>query len=375
MSGATGTQPSSPSGASVALGDLSIAGARSCHVPVPPSPLVDGQRRPVRYLRLSVTDRCNFRCRYCMPEEGVPFVGREALLTFEEIERLVRCFVRLGVDRVRITGGEPLLRRGIARLVGRVASIPGVADVAMTTNGAGLRQQAADLAAAGLQRVNVSLDTLRPDRFRDLTRTGDLAHVLAGLDAAQAAGLHPIKLNAVIVRGFNDDELVDLAYFARDRGLALRFIEYMPIGLDGFWSDATFVGMDEVLERLGEHFDVGAPLGYGPEAEVAGQGPAIHRDLVPPDGGDPIRIGIITALSHNFCEQCNRVRLTATGTLQECLAFPGQLSLRDALREGASDEALLALVERALWTKGPGHGFEAIGGGLRTMQAMSVTGG
>ncbi len=329
----------------------------------------------MKYLRLSVTDRCNFRCRYCMPEEGVPFVKRDGLLSFEEIERLVRCFVRLGVDRVRLTGGEPLLRRGLPNLISRISAIDGVEDVAMTTNGAGLRHVAKELSEAGLSRINVSLDTLRPDRFRDITRVGDLQHVLDGIDAARAAGLAPIKLNAVVVRGVNDDELLDLVYFSRDQGLVLRFIEYMPIGLDGFWSDATFVPMTEVLEKLGEHFDVGAPLGYGPEAEIAGQGPAIHRDLVPPDGGAPIRVGIITALSHNFCESCNRVRLTATGTLQECLAFPGELSLRDAMRAGASDDELLALVERVFWAKGPGHSFEAIGGGLRTMQAMSVTGG
>lgn len=345
------------------------------HQPRAPRPLVDGHRRSVRYLRLSVTDRCSYRCRYCMPAEGVDFVPRGQLLTFEEIETLVRCFVRLGVERVRLTGGEPLLRRDLASLVARIAALDGIRDVAMTTNAARLATAAAPLAAAGLTRLNVSLDTLRPERFIELTRTGKLDRVLAGLEAAREAGLRPLKLNAVVVRGFNDDELGDLVRFAAARDLVLRFIEYMPIGLDGFWSDKTFVSVAEMLERLAPAWDVGEPIGYGPGAGIVGQGPAVYRDLSPRGGGPAVRVGFVTALSDNFCAGCNRVRLTATGTLQECLAFPGRLSLRDALRAGAADDDLVTLIADALWAKGAGHRFEAKDGGQRTFQAMSVTGG
>ncbi|MGM0575478.1 MAG: GTP 3',8-cyclase MoaA [Myxococcota bacterium] len=343
--------------------------------PPAPRPLVDGERRKVHYLRMSVTDRCNFRCRYCMPEEGVRFVPRRDLLSFEEVERLVACFVRLGIRRVRLTGGEPLLRRDVVDLVGRIGAVDGVEDLAMTTNGYALSDLAGPLRDAGLERLNISIDTLREDRFRTMTRTDLLSRVLEGIDAARDAGFSPIKLNVVVVRGFNDDELVDLVRFAAERGAVVRFIEYMPIGVDGFWSDDTFMSTGAMLERLAEDFDVREPIGHGPSAGIRGEGPAVYRELTPRGGGASTCVGFISALSHNFCSTCNRVRMTATGTLQECLAFPGALSLRDALRGGASDDEIVALVEEALWSKGPGHRFDVEGGGQRVYQSMNVTGG
>ncbi len=343
--------------------------------PTPPPALVDGHRRSVRYLRLSVTDRCNFRCRYCMPEEGLAFVPRTDLLTFEEIELLVRAFARLGVTRVRLTGGEPTLRRDIVELVSRLAAIETVEDLAMTTNGWCLDRLAAPLAEAGLERLNISIDTLKPERFRSLTRTGELGRVVDGIRAAREAGLGPVKLNAVVVRGFNDDELGDLVRFAADEGALLRFIEYMPIGLDGFWSGATFVPLDEVLESLSGPFEISDSIGRGARAEVTGEGPAVYRLLRPRDGGEAVKVGFIHAVSHAFCSSCNRVRVSATGTLQECLAFAGEVSLRDVIRAGADAETLSAAIEDALFGKAAGHRFDASTGGVRVPLSMSVTGG
>ncbi len=330
----------------------------------------------MRYLRLSVTDRCSFRCAYCMPPGGVPFVQRSEVLTFEEITRLVRCFVRLGIDKVRLTGGEPLLRRDITQLIAGIRAVPGVTDVAMTTNGIALPTMASELAKAGLSRVNVSLDSLRPDRFDALTRTRNLLpRVLAGLDASLACGLNPVKLNAVVVRRFNDDELGSLVAFAGKRGVDLRFIEFMPIGTDGFWAGDTFVSTDEMLQRLAGDYEIAAPLGFASEVGVAGGGPAVYRDLTPRGGGPAVRVGFISALSHNFCAACNRVRVGATGELRECLAYESSVSLRDQMRRGVDDEVLVATVRDALYGKGVGHRFDATGGGLRTARSMSSIGG
>jgi len=351
--------------------------APTAHVPPRPTQLVDGQRRKVSYLRLSVTDRCSFRCVYCMPAQGVQFAPRPHLLTFEEIERIVSCFVQLGISKVRLTGGEPLLRRDIVDLVRRISEVDGVEDLAMTTNGAALDKFAVPLRQAGLKRLNVSIDSLRPDRFAEVTRTGDLERVLRGLDAAAEAGFTNTKLNAVMVRGFNEDELGDLVRFAADRDLLLRFIEYMPIGSDAFWSDATFLPTAEMLAMLAEEFIVDEPQGFARDLGLAGGGPATYRDIRPLNAPDakPVKVGFISALSHNFCSTCNRVRLTSTGTLQECLAYMGSLSLRDALRAGASDADIVRIIEDALWTKGPGHRYDDPEGPVRTPVSMSAIGG
>ena len=335
--------------------------------------LQDKQCRTVRYLRLSVTDRCNLRCQYCMPEH-VEFLPRRDLLSFEESEAIVGHFVSLGVNHVRITGGEPLARRGIVDLVRRVASVPGVEDLAMTTNAVLLERYARGLADAGLRRLNVSLDSVDPAVFHRVTRRGDLAQVLRGLDAAQDAGFALIKINAVLVRGVNDDHAGELLRFCRDRGFVLRFIEYMPIGADAFWSDKTFLSIDDVrrtLEAQGFRLE---PLGGGEKAP-AGGGPARYWSAIHPDGGPPQRVGFIAAVSHNFCMACNRVRLTSDGRIRECLTHGSHLSLRDMLRAGASDEVMRDAIRNALYGKVDGHGFRPEDGGKRTVLPMSALGG
>lgn len=333
-----------------------------------PFGLYDGQRRVVRYLRLSVTDRCSFRCVYCMPEAGLTFAPRADLMSFEEMARLVGIFARLGVTRVRLTGGEPLLRRDLPALVRQIAAIDGIEDVALTTNGLALAELAAPLAAAGLGRVNVSLDSLDAATFARLTRTRPETHakVLAGIDAARAAGLAPVKINTVVIRGENDHELPAIVRWAAALGVVPRFIEYMPIGVDDRWGPASFVPVAEMRARLGD-LETTARADLGPQPA---SGPARYRRYAV--DGQPVDIGFITAVSEHFCDTCNRVRVTAQGVLQECLAFPGDLSLRDHLRRGDDDLALTEVVRRALSAKGPGHRFQ---GGQRTLQSMSITGG
>jgi len=335
-----------------------------------PFGLYDGERRAVRYLRLSVTDRCSFKCVYCMPEAGLTFAPRAQVLTFEELHRLVRVFARLGITHLRLTGGEPLLRRDLPRLVRLLASVPGIEDIALSTNGLALSELAQPLREAGLRRVNVSLDSLDAGTFARMTRTRPDTHarVLAGLDAAKAAGLGPVKLNAVVVRGENDHELPALVRFAGEHGFVLRFIEYMPIGTDDRWGPESFVPVSEMRARLAAD---GIEPGIRTErGAFVGGGPA--RYLRAEVDGKPLDIGFITAVSDHFCATCNRVRVTAAGILQECLAFPGDLSLRDRMRQGASDEALAETLRIALFAKGPGHRFQA---DQRTMQSMSITGG
>jgi cyclic pyranopterin phosphate synthase len=336
--------------------------------------LVDLARREVRYLRLSLTDRCNYRCVYCMPAEGVRVASRADLLEFGEIERLVRLFVGLGIRHLRLTGGEPLVRRDVVELVRRVAAVPDLADLAMTTNAHLLPELAAPLREAGLRRLNVSLDTLDPDAFATLTRGGDLARVLAGLRAARDAGFDRIKLNAVVVRGRNEADLPALAAFAAGQGHVLRCIEFMPIGLDDAWSGAEdgtggFLPADAMRARLRE---AGWQLQDDPDdSAVRGGGPARYQRALHPDHGT-LRLGFITAVSDHFCETCNRVRVSATGVLRECLSAPGRLSLRDAMRAGLSDAELTGLVRDALLGKVAGHRFMV---GEQTREAMSSIGG
>lgn len=337
-------------------------------------PLVDGERRRVRYLRLSVTDRCNFRCVYCMPEEGLDFRPRAEILSYEEMARLVAVFASVGVTRVRLTGGEPLLRRDLPKLVELLHGVDGVTELALSTNGFFLGDMAEDLAAAGLDRVNISLDSLKAERFAKMARVGrdGLERVIAGLEAALANGLRPVKVNMVVVGGMNDDELPAMVRFASERGVELRFIEHMPIGVDGFWTDAHFVPVATMKAQLAEHFAFSEdPTPAGEDRGDAG--PARHAVLSPHDGSHgPVRIGFITAVSDHFCATCNRVRVTATGTLQQCLAFPGDLSLRDAIRGGAKDAELATTIAEALALKAPGHQFAH---GQYTLQPMSITGG
>ena len=295
--------------------------------------LLDQFQRPLRNLRLSVTDRCNLRCSYCMPEAEYVWLPREDILQFEEIERLVDLFLDLGVDKVRLTGGEPLLRRDLPALVERLAARPRIRDLAMTTNGVLLAQHAKPLAAAGLHRLTVSLDTLRPQRFRELTRTSDLPRVLDGI--AAAAPLFPgLKIDAVVIRGTNDDELVDLIEFGRDRGAEVRFIEYMDVGGATHWSMDRVVSRADMLTGLTRH--------YGPIVPVqeVSSAPADRYRLQ-----DGTVFGIISSTTEPFCQDCDRSRLTADGMWYLCLYASRGIDLRGALRGGADPGELAALVQ------------------------------
>ena len=302
--------------------------------------LIDGFGRVHTDLRVSLTDRCPLRCSYCMPEEGLPWA--RDVLTADEVVRVVRVAVGEGVTEVRLTGGEPLLRRDLLDVVAAID----VPDLSLTTNGLGLARIAADLAVAGLRRVNVSVDTLRPERFRELTRRDGHAAVLDGVRAAKAAGLHPVKVNTVLVRGVNDDEVLDLVAWARAEDVELRFIEHMPLGPQGEWSREDLVTAEEVLEVLGSAYAL-APVG------ARGHAPA---ELFSLDGSGP-HVGVIASVTRPFCGDCDRLRLTADGHLRACLFSRDEDDLRPLLRGGGSDADLAAKLREVVAAKGAGHGI------------------
>ena len=314
-------------------------------------PLVDSFARRIRYLRVSVTDRCNYRCSYCMPEtleDRMQFQPRAAVLTFEELERVVGVFARLGVRKVRLTGGEPTVRQGIVELVRRIAAIPGIEQVVMTSNGHLLGELAAPLAAAGLVAINISVDTLDPERFRAITGRGDLSRVLAGLDAARAAGLR-VKTNAVALHGVNDGELVALCEDAWRRGAVPRFIEHMPMSEGALFEAARGISAAAIRRTLEDALGPLEPAQPGRDA-----GPSRYWRVA----GDPAReFGIISAMTEHFCDDCNRLRLTATGELHACLGHDDAVSLRDLVRAGASDDDLVRAIGVAVTGKRAGHVF------------------
>lgn len=293
--------------------------------------IVDKLKRPLGSLRVSVTDRCNLRCRYCMPEQDYVWLPKQSILTFEEIARLVGIFTSLGVEKVRLTGGEPLLRHDLPALTSMLARLPGVRDLALTTNGLLLARQAAALRQAGLGRVTVSLDTLRPERMRALARSDKHADVLAGIAAARSVGF-PVKLNTVVMRGVNDDELVDLIEFAGSQDAEVRFIEYMDVGGATGWSAEQVVSQREMLEGLTQHYGSIIPM-------PAGNAPAERFRLA-----DGTTFGIIASTTAPFCRSCDRSRLTADGTWFLCLYAERGLDLREPLRSGASDAKLSDLI-------------------------------
>ena len=325
--------------------------------------LPGGAQRKLEYLRISVTDRCNLRCAYCLPEEGLPLVPREEILTYEEIALVARAAARAGVRHVRLTGGEPLVRPDLVRLVEQLAAIPGLQDLSLTTNGVLLGPLAPQLAAAGLRRVNVSLDSLRPERFRAITRGGELALALAGLEAARRAGLEPVKVNVVVMRGVNDDEILDFAARARTDGWHVRFIELMPIGAAAGQAERWFIPNELLKTRV--------EAAYGPLEPVALEGAGPARTYRLPGGSGSI--GFISPLSEHFCSSCNRLRLTARGQLLPCLASPKGLELLPLLRRGASDDELVQMLQLAFALKGDGHHLGARSGGL--LWPMSAVGG
>ena len=304
--------------------------------------------RVARDLRVSVTDRCNLRCTYCMPAEGLPWMAKPEMLTDEELLRVVGVFVGLGVRQVRLTGGEPLLRRSLPAVVRGIAGMSPRPQIAMTTNGIGLDRLAGPLAEAGLDRVNVSLDTVDPSDFLSLTRRDRFGDVERGLKAAASAGLTPVKINAVAMRGINDRSVADVLQWCLDRGYDLRFIEQMPLDAQHAWDREQMVGADEVRARLSERFAL-TPM---PD-EARGSAPA---ELFLVDGG-PATVGIIASVSAPFCAACDRVRLTADGQVRNCLFARGEVDLRGPLREGASDGELAALIQEEMWRKARGHGI------------------
>lgn len=312
-----------------------------------PSPqLSDEQGRRINNLRISVTDRCNFRCLYCLPEEGLDWLPRDDLLTYEEIEQLTRVFVSTGIEKVRITGGEPLVRKDLPILVDKLRSVEGLRDVSLTTNGLLLAAQAEPLSRAGLRRVNVSLDSLTRETFLRITRRDLLDSVLRGLEAAGRWFSGPVKVNTVLLRGLNDHEIPTFAELARAHDFVVRFIEFMPLDADGIWSRDKLVRGEEVRRRLSERF----PLVPDPKADPR----TPSRDFVFADGA-PGKIGFIDSVTHPFCDQCNRIRITADGKLRTCLFSVAETDLMALIRGGAPDAEIATTIRAAVWKKEPGH--------------------
>ncbi len=324
--------------------------------------LIDPFGRTIRDLRISVTDRCNFRCTYCMPEEGMKWVPRSDVLTFEEIERLARIFVdRFQVTGLRLTGGEPTVRSHLPVLVGKLAVL-GV-DLSMTTNGSTFRHMAHELRDAGLQRVNISLDTLVREKFLQMTRRDELIRVLDGIEAAKEAGFSPVKINAVIERGVNDDEIVDLARFGRDNGVEMRFIEFMPLDATGHWMNDKVVGQDEIVAALSAEF----PMELVP---ARGAAPADRWRYLDGKG----TVGVIPSVTKPFCGDCDRVRLTADGQFRTCLFATTEFDLLKLMRGGGGDDAVAAEIQRAVGTKWAGHQINQVAF-VRPHRSMSQIGG
>jgi cyclic pyranopterin phosphate synthase len=324
--------------------------------------LVDPHGRTVRDLRISVTDRCNLRCRYCMPAEGMDWLARSDLLTYEEIERVARvCVERFGFDGIRLTGGEPTVRAHLPVLVEKLARLG--TDLSLTTNGATLRLLAGDLRAAGLRRINISLDSLRPDTFFAVTRRHALDQVLDGIDAAVEAGFSPVKVNCVLIRGINDGEIVDFATFGRERGVTIRFIEFMPLDADDGWSPATVVPTAEVISAVDSAY---------PIEPVAGRGSAPAERFRYLDGRG--EIGVIASVTESFCGSCDRVRLTADGMFRNCLFAVKETDLRSVLRAGGSDDDLAAAVVADVGNKWAGHSIGRVDF-VRPDRSMSQIGG
>jgi cyclic pyranopterin phosphate synthase len=326
-------------------------------------PLIDRYGRVHNDLRISVTDRCNLRCVYCMSEEGMTFLPRAELLTFDEMTRVARVAHDLGVTSIRLTGGEPLVRRRLPELVSNIAAI-GFDDLALTTNGMQLAAMAESLVTAGLTRVNVSCDSLRAERFESIRRRGDLATVLDAMSAAEAAGLTPLKVNVVLLRETNDDEILDFAAFARETGRIVRFIEFMPLDAQGEWERDRLVPGHEVYERINAQWPLEAV------GDHAGPAPAERFGFTDGRG----EIGLISSVTQPFCGTCNRLRLTADGSIRNCLFSDDEHTVRDALRGGGSDGEIAQILRQAVWAKFPGHAINEPEF-LRPVRSMSMIGG
>lgn len=324
--------------------------------------LIDSFNRKIEYVRLSVTDRCDLRCFYCLPKNYKDFEEPSEWLSFNEIERVIKAFSELGVSRIRLTGGEPLVRKNLPQLAHRLSNIPGIDDLSLSTNAVQLKRHAQDLKAAKVSRLNVSLDSLNPQRFKEITNGGKLQKVIDGLMAAKQAGFNPIKLNTVLMKGINDDEAEDLVEFCIEHGFTLRFIETMPVGDTGRQASNQFVNLQGIKQRLAEKYDLIPGV-------MPGGGPARYMQVA----GTELRIGFITPLSQHFCETCNRVRLTADGTLYLCLGQSDKVSLRPLIREGISDSELKQVILNAIAMKPEKHEFNEKP--QQIVRFMSFTGG
>lgn len=309
--------------------------------------MIDSHNRDINYLRISVTDRCNLRCTYCMPKEGLSVLGHEDILRYEEILRIVKVAVGLGIAKVRITGGEPLVRRGLVDFVTQLAAIPGLEDISLTSNGMLLEEYAMPLFRAGIKRVNISLDSLNAVKYTEITRGGELASVLRGIEAVHQVGFYPIKINAVAMKEVNDDELLDFARLSIDRPFQIRFIELMPMGRAGLSYDKGFLSNDFVFNRINNVYPL-EPIKVGGKGVA---GPArIYRII-----GGRGEIGFISPISHHFCGDCNRLRLTADGLLRACLLQDEEISLRYALRNGYTDKELKEVISSVIAGKPKQH--------------------
>lgn len=334
--------------------------------------IVDSCSRPINYLRISVTDRCNLRCIYCQPEEGIRLMQHEEILTYEEIVRITQAAAELGITKVRVTGGEPLVRLNVTALINDISKVKGVDDISLTTNGVLLKEYASDLKKAGLKRVNISLDTLKPGKFKKITRMGKFKQVMEGIEAARKAGLVPVKINVVAMRGVNDDEILDFAKLSLEEGWNIRFIELMPfnggnppeehnIGPGG--QPQQFVSVNEIKERI----ETIAPL--EPVSGITGAGPARYFRL---DGGKGT-LGFISPISDHFCFSCNRLRLTADGKLRPCLLSDREIDLKSLVRSGATTEQIKDKIVEAIKSKPQGHGLAK--GNKPEKRFMSQVGG
>ena len=321
---------------------------------LPNLPLIDSFGRLHNNLRISVTDRCNIRCFYCMPAENVQFMEKSALLTFEEIERFVRIAVSLGINKLRLTGGEPLVRRNLSMLVQKLASLEGVTDIGLTTNGILLAEQARELHDAGLKRINVSLDALTPEKFKVFTRRDGFERVIEGIEAAREVGFESIKINAVSVRGLTESEIVPFGQFARRTGVEVRFIEYMPLDADNAWERGKVLFSQEIIDALSSNIMPLIPveeLGAGKNLPVGHGGPA--SDFVFEDGVG--HIGFISSISQPFCLSCNRIRITADGKLRNCLFSLEETDIRELLRGGGCDDQISTAIKQSVAAKKEGH--------------------
>ncbi|MSP62575.1 MAG: GTP 3',8-cyclase MoaA [Myxococcales bacterium] len=331
------------------------------------APLADAFARRVSYLRVSITDRCNYRCTYCMPEEGVALVPRPEVLTLEEVARIVGLLARVGVRRVRLTGGEPTVRHGLIDLIERLHALD-LDDLALSTNGHTLAEIAPLLRRAGLTRLNVSVDSLDPEKFKQITRRGDFARVQAGVEAARDAGFRATKINAVALAGWNDDELPAIAAWAWERDAIPRFIEWMPMGGGSLFAPGGFLPAAQIRARLAAVF---GPLLPDDGAGLPGVGPARYLRLA---SDETRRVGVISAVTEPFCDTCNRVRLSSTGQLHTCLARDETIDLRAPLRGGLSDEEILACVREGVAGKAEGHAFQPTGCGGPKKHMVSIGG-